>query len=118
MKAKSLYRTFIGTLLTVLFVTYYVSLTIFSHSHVISEATIVHSHIHTNSHHDTKSGGHTEHSITLIAQTSHTEYIGFSYIHVPTPLQLQLNLNKLVETTQWVASIYFQNLTLRAPPIV
>ena len=109
----------IGSLLFVmLFMSYYASTTLFSHSHIISGATIIHSHIHTDSHHDTKSGGHTEQCITLIAQISHFEYIDFSCYSIPSPSQLPLHENKFVETTHWVASIYLENLSLRAPPIV
>ena len=97
---------------------YYASTYLFIHTHVICGATITHSHIHTNSHHDTKNGGHTEHSITLIAQISHLESIDFTCESVPTPLQFPLHENKFVETAHWVASICFENLLLRAPPIV
>ena len=101
-----------------LFISYYASSTLFSHTHTISGATIFHSHFHTNSHHDTKSDGHTENSITLIAQTSHFDYINFSPYCIPQPSQFLLYENKCVETMYRITSIYLKNLTLRAPPIV
>ena len=107
-----------SSLLVALFVSYYADITFFSHAHIINGATIVHSHIHANSHHDTYSGGHTEHCITLIAQMSQFQYIDFTCNHLPVPLQLQIHQNKQIEVTPWIASIYFQNISLRAPPIV
>ena len=101
-----------------LFINYYAGINFFSHTHTINGATIFHSHIHANSHHDTKSGGHTEYSITLIAQISHFEHIDFSCYSIPKPLQLPLYENKFVETTHWITSIHLENLSLRAPPIV
>jgi len=111
-------KKIISFLFVALFMSFYASTTFFSHTHIISGATITHSHAHANSHHDTKTGGHTEHCITLIAQVSHFEYIDFLCCSVPTPLQFPLHKNTFVETTHWVASIHFQNLSLRAPPMV
>jgi len=111
-------KQIISFLLAVLFISYYASISLFSHLHIISGATIVHSHFHTDSHHDTKSGGHTEQSITLIAQISHFDYIDSScnYI-VNTPQYLQ-HENTIIEISHWIVSVYLQNLSLRAPPIV
>jgi len=102
----------------VLFVSYYGSAVLFSHTHIINGVTIVHSHIHTDSHHNTKSGGHTAQSITLIAQISHFDYIDFSCKFVLDAPQHILNKIKFIETSHWVVSIHLQNLSLRAPPIV
>jgi len=101
-----------------LFVSYYVNMHFFPHVHSIGGATIIHSHIHANSHHDTDSGGHTEHSIILISQISQSEYISFSCNYVPIPSQFSLHINKIIETSPWVVSTYLENLSLRAPPIV
>ena len=113
-KAKKL----VSAIFVVLFMSYYAGLILFSHTHVISGSTIAHSHMHADSHHNTKSGGHTNQEITLIAQISHFDYIDFLCDFVLTSPQLQIQQNKFVETTHWVASIYFQNISLRAPPIV
>jgi len=111
-------KKIISLFFVALFMSFYVSTTFFSHFHIINGATITHSHFHSDEHHDTKSGGHEKSSITLIAQISHFESIDYSCLLLPTPLQFQLNRNKFIETTHWVDSIYFQNLSLRAPPVV
>jgi len=99
-----------------LFISYLAGTTLFSHTHIISGATIVHSHLHTDSHHDTKSGGHTQNEITLIAQVSHFEFANFSSCCTLAPQQFQLFENKTIEEPYRVVSIHFQNLSLRAPP--
>ena len=100
-----------------LFISYFVSTTFYLHTHIIDGATISHSHIHINSHHDTKSGNHTKQSITLISQISHCEYIDFSGNYVLILPKCQIYQNNFVEAANCV-DIYFQNLSLRAPPIV
>jgi len=78
----------------------------------------VHSHIHTESHHDTQHGGHDEHAIAFICQASKTEHLDVCRSHTPTPFIFSLHKNKSADTAQWVASIYFENLSLRAPPVM
>ncbi|MCL1969430.1 MAG: hypothetical protein FWF65_08345 [Bacteroidetes bacterium] len=102
--------------LLMLFVGYYGGVTLFFHTHIINGVMIVHSHFHAESHHNTKSGGHTEQSITLIAQISHFDYIDLAYNNIPNCSEFQLHKNTIFETTHWVASIYFDNISLRAPP--
>jgi hypothetical protein len=102
----------------VLFISYLAVTTLFSHTHTISGATVFHSHLHTDSHHDTKSGGHTQNEITLIAQVSHFEFANFSSCFTLAPQQFQLFENKTIEEPYRVVSIHFQNLSLRAPPIL
>lgn len=111
-------KKIISIFLLIVFVGYYGNVTLFSHTHIINGVTIVHSHIHKNSHNDTKSGGHTQHDITLIAQISHFEYIDFSCNCVLKPIQLPLYENKSVETSHRTLSTHFQNISLRAPPLV
>jgi hypothetical protein len=101
-----------------LFVSYYASTTLFSHLHHISGATIYHSHFHTESHHDTKTGGHIEQSLTLIAQISNFDYIDFSCDCIQKPLEIPIYENKYVSTTHYVTSIHLENTSLRAPPVV
>jgi len=108
----------VSFLLVALFVSYYAGLTLFSHTHVISGATIVHSHIHANSHHDTKSGGHSEQEITLIAQISQFEYANFVCCDIPAPSQTPLHENKYIETTCRTTPVHLLNISLRAPPVV
>ncbi|MCL2289495.1 MAG: hypothetical protein FWC34_02145 [Bacteroidetes bacterium] len=111
-------KRIISLFFVALFVSYYASTTLFFHTHIISGATITHSHLHTDSHHDTTSGGHTEYCITLIAQASHFEYIDFSCSCALNVSQHLLYENEFVEITHWVTSLYFHNLSLRAPPII
>jgi hypothetical protein len=111
-------KKILSLFLAVLFMSYYASTVFFSHIHIISGATITHSHFHDNSHHDTKSGGHTENCITLIAQISHFEYIDFSCNFTLAPQQFQWHKNKVIEIPCKTVSIHLQNLSLRAPPIV
>jgi hypothetical protein len=101
-----------------LYISFHVGTTLFTHTHTINGATIIHSHLHTDSHHNTNSGGHTEQIITLISQISHFEYIDFSFNCVPTPAQFPLYENKFIEITHSITSVHLKNLSLRAPPIV
>jgi hypothetical protein len=110
-------KKIVSIFLVALFTSFYAGTTLFSHLHTISGATITHSHFHRNSHHDTKSGGHTERCITLIAQISKYHFIDFLCVSVPAPLQLTLHKGNIVETTHWIAPIHFQNISLRAPPM-
>ena len=111
-------RKIISLFFVELFASYYAGTTLFSHTHIIRGATIVHSHIHTHSHHDSKSGNHTEQSITLIALSSHFEFADLSCNCVLKPSQSLLHKEKTVETTHWFVSIHLENLTLRAPPVL
>jgi len=105
-------------LFVALFTSYYAGTTFFTHSHVISGATVIHSHIHVESHHDTKDGNHTEQSIAFISKISHFESIDFKCNFALNPLLFRFHENKFVDTTHWVAPIYFENLSLRAPPVL
>ena len=93
-------------------------MTMFSHSHIIYNTIIAHSHTHTDSHHDTNSGGHSQGEIFLIAQISHFDYIDFSCNCDLKPITRSFKEETCLETTHWVASVYFQNLSLRAPPVL
>ena len=107
----------ISLFLAALFISYHAGITLFSHTHIISGTTIVHSHIHVNSHHKTESGGHTKQTITLIAQISHFEYIDFLCDYFSTPQQFQFQPNSIIDIAPWVAPIHLKNLSLRAPPV-
>ena len=110
-------KKIISIFLLIVFVGYYGNVTLFSHTHIINGVTIVHSHIHKNSHHDTQSGGHTEHNITLIAQISHIDYVDFSCNCALNSPQLCMDIEHCVPTIEWVTSLHLQNLSLRAPPV-
>lgn len=58
----------LAALMLLAFSSYYVSATLFTHSHILNGVTIVHSHIHGDVHHTTApDGGHSAHQVTLIA---------------------------------------------------
>ena len=103
--------------LLVLFAGYYGGVTLFFHTHIINGVMIVHSHFHAETHHDTQSGGHTEHSITLIAQITHFDYVDFSCDCELKPLQPCRDAACHVSTAQRGISLHLQNLSLRAPPV-
>jgi len=108
----------VSCLCIALFAGYYAGITFFPHTHIINGVTIVHSHIHADSHHDTNSGEHTEQCITLIAAISQLHYVDFLCSIVSLPLQFQIHEIKPVETAHRVTSIYLENTLLRAPPVV
>ncbi len=56
--------------LLLLFAAYYIDVNCFVHSHIVNGVTIVHSHIHKESHHASNDGGHTMWQISLIANIS------------------------------------------------
>ena len=100
----------------VLFMSYYANVSLFFHAHIISGATIIHSHIHADSHHNTNSGGHTCSEITLIAHISQFEYNYSSICDIPSPSQFSFHENKVNKATDRITSVHLQNLSLRAPP--
>ena len=53
--------------LLLLFATYFVQVNFFVHSHIVNGVTVVHSHMHRSTHHDTDTGGHSETELTIIA---------------------------------------------------
>lgn len=63
-----IFRQSAAAVMLLLFVGYYADVNFFSHAHIINGVTIVHSHVHSEHHHDTAGGGHTTSEITLIAQ--------------------------------------------------
>ena len=53
--------------LLLLFATYYVQVNFFVHSHIVNGVTVVHSHMHRSTHHDTDTGGHSTKELTIIS---------------------------------------------------
>ena len=110
-------RKILSLLCITLFVSHYAGTNFFSHSHEFVWGAITHSHFHTNSHHDTESGGHTNQCIILIARWTYFEYVDFSCDYATSVHQFHPHKNKIIENSHQIASIYFENLSLRAPPI-
>ena len=69
-------RRGIAALFLLLFVAYYSNVTLFEHTHIINGVTIVHSHFHADSHHNSRSGGHTANNVTLISQLNNFQTTG------------------------------------------
>jgi len=101
-----------------IYVSFYVNTTLFSHLHTISGKTITHSHMHTDSHHDSKSGGHTAQNVIFIAQLSHLELINCSNCDLPSLPEFTLHDEKVIKSPHWATAIHLQNLSLRAPPVL
>jgi len=110
-------KQILSLLFVALFVSYYAGAVLFLHSHIIRDNVVAHSHIHSETHHDTNSGNHTEKCITLIAQISQFQYIDFLCNCIIKPLQFPIHEDRFVEATHWITSIHLENTTLRAPPI-
>ena len=113
-KTKKILSLFI----VVLFISHYVDSHFFVHEHIIAGEKVVHSHFHIDFHHDHPNGFHTEESVVLISQISNAEFIVSFCNYFLCPLELQLFHNKITEVFSWISSIYFENLSLRAPPVV
>ena len=111
-------KKILSYLFVVLFIIHYADESFFVHKHEFEGRIVVHSHIHLESHHDHPNGTHEEESLILIFKVSNAEHFTSFYNYIICPLEFQLQQNKFIETTHWVDSIYFQNLSLRAPPIV
>ena len=66
-KSRHIIARTAAMVLLLLFATYYVQVNFFVHSHIVNGVTVVHSHMHRSSHHDTDTGGHDSTELTLIA---------------------------------------------------
>lgn len=99
-----------------LFLSYYVDVNFFVHSHIINGVTVVHSHIHNQHHHDTGEGGHTTHEITLInnltGQLLTTGEVLGTELETADILLQTLGIEREVP----IAQAYLEGLTLRGPP--
>ncbi|MCQ2312986.1 MAG: hypothetical protein MJZ84_06015 [Paludibacteraceae bacterium] len=87
------YKRGLAAGLLLLFAVYYVDVNCFVHAHVVNGVTIIHSHIHRNSHHASNDGGHTAWQVNLIASI-HSNFLftesaqatdcNFSECHIET----------------------------------
>ena len=110
-------KKILSLLLLLLYVGYYVSTSCFYHVHIIDGEVAMHSHLHKESHHKSQSGGHTKQDIVFIAHASHFDVAVFSCDYAINPQQFQLHEDKFTESSPHLDSEYFQNLSLRAPPV-
>lgn len=118
MKKQEQIRRFTGVLLLMLFVSYYSSVTLNVHSHIVDGTIITHSHLHSDSHHSTEDGGHTKQSVNFIAHLSDLEYTGSVVCEVPAPDKFCIDEGITGQNDCWINQIHLENLSLRAPPVL
>ena len=109
-------RQIISTFLLVLFVTYYVDISFFEHTHIINGVTIVHSHFHNSAHEKTPTGGHTTTEITLIAISSLFQSFENFLTKFDTSLFLVLCGIFFVSIHNYYTKGFHHFFFLRAPP--
>lgn len=103
--------------LLLLFATYYIDVNCFVHSHVVNGVTIVHSHIHRNSHHASDDGGHTTWQVNLIANIHH------NFVFIESEEATDCNFSEyLIETIGCeqdclAEQIHGVHFVWRAPPV-
>ena len=102
---------FVPLFLLTLFVSYQVSITMFSHIHYVNGVMIVHSHPSADSEHT-----HTQSQILTLAQVS--EWAGTEPVFV-TLAEVSLSVFDTFECerkSRTLSDIYSQYISLRAPP--
>lgn len=109
-------RRSVAGIFLLFFVAYYINATLFEHTHIVNGVTIVHSHFHASSHHNSQSGGHTANNVTLIAyltsfQTTGAGIVNYSFVQSECCILLNFEENFLAT----YGSDGF-NYSLRAPP--
>ena len=81
----------IAGLFIILYLSYYSSVSLFTHTHIINGVTIVHSHFHGKAHHSNDTGGHTWSQLELIALAegiSYTDAVSCQYDLTPQTFSL------------------------------
>lgn len=107
----------VATLLLIIFATYFVNITLFTHHHIVDGVTIVHSHFSTQEHKDDASShSHTESELTLISTLS--QFIAESQSSIQLPNVVVTEHHPiLIEVEVVISSIEQCTLPqLRAPP--
>ena len=107
-----------GILLLILFLGYYGSITLFSHSHIVNGVTIVHSHpFKTNKGGDTSTPPHTEKELLLIQLLSELITTAFTISFVTLIFRsLWHEISVISITSGYTESGGYCNYSLRAPP--
>ena len=117
MKKKDTYKRLISGVTLLLFVSYYLSTTLFQHIHIIDGVYVSHSYIHKECHHDTSSGGHTAPEIMLIDKLSVFEtltYHGLFSISNVEFFTCNIQTDVICKPHTDFVSFFF----LRGPPVV
>lgn len=113
---RHIVRRVAALMMLMLFVNYYVGVNLSWHTHIINGVTVVHSHLHTNHHHDTEGGGHTSSQLTLIANVVSQSYLSGDAVPVEVSTLESLVLSIGVELESKVVSHHYKCSPLRAPP--
>ncbi len=108
----------IGILLLILFLGYYGSITLFSHSHIVNGVTIVHSHpFKTNKGGETSNPPHTEKELLLIQLLSELITTAFTISFATLLLRsLWHEIPVVTIIAGYTESGGYCNYSLRAPP--
>lgn len=105
-------------LLVLLFAGYYVNTTMFWHSHIVNGTVVIHSHIHSEGHHQTSAGGHSEASLLTI-DSLHSELLTLGVEHVVVTVPLERSVVVFVAAApQAKLQPSLPLFSLRAPPLV
>ena len=103
--------------LLVLMVFYFGYIGIFQHSHVINGVTVIHSHVHSQTHQNTESGGHSCSEITLISQLSNFQTADTLPVFQTQSVDVPIEIFP-VETSIAFQSHALKHLFFRGPPIL
>lgn len=107
-------KQIIGWILFSVFTFYYVNVCFFTHTHIINGTTIVHSHIHNNTH--TQTGTHSDSELTLIASLSAFHTLASDVCAVSFGIFLLLQVFILPFFEERIISKPTTSISLRAPP--
>jgi len=109
------YKKIVSFILVALFVSDYINDHLFFHSHIIDGDVVIHSHIHSETHHETPNGGHSKQDFYVFI---HYDDCSTPYYCRFIPTEFHFCAHKLIEANVHVSSIHFVNLKLRAPPVL
>ncbi|MDF9830007.1 hypothetical protein [Parabacteroides sp. PF5-6] len=108
-------KQIVGSILLLIFTAYYVNINFFQHSHIINGVTIVHSHIHNNTH--TQTGTHNSSELTLISLLSSFDSSQAFIWLVGMGIFLLLKAIRPVIIAEKAVSASPFSYSLRAPPL-
>lgn len=111
---------FIASILLAIISLYYVNSTMFSHTHEIEGATIVHSHFYGGDHASDEEGGckHTESELTLIQHLSNIILLKSESIHIVEVISAECRALYIPKSIEVATLDIIGQSSPRAPPIV
>lgn len=109
---KSVRNILMSISLLALFVTYQVSITMFSHVHYVNGVMIVHSHASSDSEHN-----HTETQVITIAQAA--SFVGLEPVQTSVEPVYYPNVTYLEfdRNVSFISDLHTLHIRLRAPPV-